>query len=84
MSASNTDNNKNIANVDKTEKLLNDHYKNVINNIVGDIKKIADSDTSDKSDDVKAAEACFKLLGQQPSSKCPHGLEFFQCMPCSH
>jgi hypothetical protein len=60
-------------------------YKDKINTIVNDIKKIADSDTNqNKSETVKQAEACFKLLGQETHQLCPHGVLYFQCMPCSH
>jgi hypothetical protein len=75
-----------IKNDDKKymNKYLTEIYKEKINTIVGDIKKIAEADTSDKSQDIKNAEACFKLLGQETHQLCPHGLQFFQCMPCSH
>jgi hypothetical protein len=75
-----------IENIEKksVDKILNNIYKEKINTIFTDIKKIADADTSDKSQDIKHAEACFKLLGQETRQLCPHGLQFFQCMPCSH
>ena len=76
-----------IENIEKksVDKILNDIYKEKINAIVTDIKKIADSDPDpNKSANVKAAEACFKMLGQETHALCPHGLQFFQCMPCSH
>lgn len=30
------------------------------------------------------AEACFLLCGIDKDAKCPHGLKFYACMPCSH
>ena len=30
------------------------------------------------------AQASFDVLGVDNDAKCPHGLKFFQCMPCSH
>ena len=62
------------------EKYINKH----INNVVSEIKTIAENDTSDKPQAVKEATACFAFLGQNPNTLCPHGLQFFQCMPCSH
>jgi hypothetical protein len=34
--------------------------------------------------DRKMAEACFAAAGQDPHSKCPHGIVSYACMPCSH
>lgn len=75
-----------IENIDKKncDNILNDIYKDKINTIFTDIKNIVKINSDSKSDDVKAAEACFRILGQEPHSLCPHGLQFFQCMPCSH
>lgn len=56
---------------DKEQPILNNLYKYIINN-----KK--------KDKDVKVAEALFEKMGTPKDSKCPHGLAFFQCMPCSH
>ena len=75
-----------IENIDKKEiPIINYLYKDKINIIINNIKKIADSDTNpNKNETIKQAEACFKLLGQETHQLCPHGLQFFQCMPCSH
>lgn len=55
-----------------------------INNLVSTIKTIIENDDSEKTQVEKEAEACFAFLGQNPNKLCPHGLQFFQCMPCSH
>ena len=59
-------------------------YKPIIKEVVSKIKTIADSDKSNKTQVEKEATACFTLLGQNPNQVCEHGLQFFQCMPCSH
>ena len=65
-------------------QLYEKHMSEHINNVVSKIKSIADNDTSDKPQNIKEANACFASVGQKPDSLCPHGLQFFQCMPCSH
>lgn len=52
------------------ESILNNLYKYIIR--------------KEKKKDVKIAESLFENLGTPKDSKCPHGLEFFRCMPCSH
>lgn len=50
------------------------------------IKTITNNDKSSKPQDIKYSDAYafFTILGQNPDELCPHGLKFFQCMPCSH
>ena len=65
-------------------KIYEKHINKHINKVVSEIKTITDNDTSDKPQNIKEANACFTFLGQNPNTLCPHGLQFFQCMPCSH
>jgi hypothetical protein len=61
------------------------NLNNKISTIISKIHEISlkNQDTT-KSQSVKDADACFEFLGQDKDSLCPHGLKFFQCMPCSH
>ena len=68
---------------------INDLYKKImiqkLSVINKNINEIAKQDTDpNKTDDTKCAEACFTFLGVNPHSQCEHGLQFFQCMDCSH
>ncbi len=46
-------------------------------------KKVKSCTVSNKKD-TEIATYCFDILKVSKDSKCPHGLTFFQCMPCSH
>ena len=72
-----------------TNDNINYTYKNIIIQKMSDINKnineIAKQNTDpNKTEDTKCAEACFTFLGVKPNSECEHGLQFFQCMDCSH
>lgn len=72
---------------DKSKNNMNQfmNLNNKINTIVSKINEISlkNTDTT-KSQIIKEADACFEVLGIDKDNICPHGLKFFQCMPCSH
>ena len=77
MSSKNTS--KNTSKV--YEKVILDKMKT----IVEEIEEIAKKNTDDtKTENTKKAEACFTFLGVKHNALCEHGLQFFQCMECSH
>jgi hypothetical protein len=79
----------------KEENIKNDLSKIIVNNTNDTIIKnnyatknidsnVTNNTDQEKADNVKLADACFSLLGIEKDARCPHGLTFFQCMPCSH
>jgi len=59
-------------------------YSAQIMDKVTSVKTFAHNDKSDRPRHIKEAEGCFAFAGVDPYEKCPHGLLYFQCMPCSH
>lgn len=74
-----------IATIDKTlPELLKVSMEGSIATVITEINKIVKNQKSTDKQEVKEAKACFEFLGVNLEEKCPHGLKFFQCMPCSH